>query len=66
MLRTRMSDALPKRPPGRPPANEPGSIVSIWLRVAERDRLIRLAQLHQKSLSAMVREVLVQRLRDQP
>jgi hypothetical protein len=58
-----MADA-PRRPPGRPPADEPRSIVSTWLPTRDHDRLIRLAQLQKKSLSALARDILEQRLRD--
>lgn len=50
----------PKR--GRPRLDEPGSTVSTWLRPAEHDRLIRLAQKHEQTVSQLVRSLLILRL----
>jgi len=57
-----MPDDAPRRRPGRPPVDEPRSSVSIWLRTCDRDRLVRLARLHEKSVSQILREVLTLRL----
>lgn len=48
----------PKRPRGRPKADEPGSAVMTWLRATEHDRLIALAKREEKTLSALIRELL--------
>lgn len=47
-----------KRPRGRPKAEEPaGSSVTAWLRPGEHDRLIELAKREDKTISALVREL---------
>jgi cytidylate kinase len=40
--------------------------MTVWLRADEHDRLIRLAQKHDTSVSAVARHLLTRRLRDQP
>lgn len=53
-----------RRPRGRPRAIEPGSTVSVWLPASYHDRLIQLAALREdKSVSALVRQLLILRLR---
>jgi hypothetical protein len=51
------------RPPGRPRVDEPGTSVSTWLRPSEHDRLIRLANKHETTVSALVRQLLLLKLR---
>lgn len=51
------------RPRGRPKADEPGTSVSTWLRPNEHDRLIRLANQKETSVSSLVRELLIPKLR---
>jgi hypothetical protein len=49
------------RKPGRPKADEPGIVVSTWVRESTYDRLARYALKHDQSLSALLRESLAQR-----
>lgn len=53
----------PERRRGRPRLEQQGSTVSAWLRPSEHDRLIRLANLREQSVSSLVRELLILRLR---
>ena len=55
--------AVAVKPRGRPRVTEPGTTVSTWLRPGEHDRLIKLANLKETSVSALVRQLLVLRLR---
>lgn len=50
------------RPRGRPKSDEPGSTVSSWLSAQEHDRLIRLAEQQETSVSALVRQLIVPKL----
>jgi hypothetical protein len=52
----------PPGKPGRPRVSEPGSSVSTWLRQADHDHLIQLAQRHDLSVSALVRQLLTRRI----
>ncbi len=52
-----------RRPPGRPKATEPGSSVSTWLRPKEHDQLIQLAKQREVSVSALVRSMVIFRLK---
>lgn len=54
---------LPPRPRGRPRVNEPRASVSTWLPAGAHDRLIRLAQQQEQSISATIRQLLILRLR---
>ena len=60
------ADMAPKPEPfgkrGRPRVAEPGSSVSTWLRQADHDQLIRLAQRHDLSVSALVRQLVTRRI----
>ena len=50
-------------PRGRPKVDDPaGSSVTTWLRPEEHDRLIELAKLEEKTISALVRELVTQRI----
>ena len=60
MSRARDAGAATKR--GRPRLDVPGASVSTWLRPHEHDRLIRLAQRRDVSISALVRQILILRL----
>jgi hypothetical protein len=51
------------REPGRPPLDEKGSSVSTWLPASQHDRLIRLANERDQSVSALVRQLLARKLR---
>ena len=51
-----------KRARGRPKNGEPSSSVTTWLRVGEHDRLIELAKREEKSISALVRELVKLRI----
>lgn len=42
---------------GRPKAEEPGGPVTTWLRNGDHDRLIALAKREEKTISALVREL---------
>lgn len=53
----------PDKPRGRPKADEPGSTVSTWLRTGEHDKLVKLAQQQETSISALVRQLLALKLR---
>ena len=48
----------PKPPRGRPRINPQGTSVSAWVTPSEYDRLAQLARQQEKSLSALVRELL--------
>lgn len=43
---------------GRPRADEPKTSISAWIPTQEYDRLVRTAQQQEKSLSALVRDLL--------
>jgi hypothetical protein len=45
-------------PRGRPKADHPGSTLSVWVSQSYHDRLIRLAEKRDQSVSATVRELL--------
>lgn len=44
-----------RRSPGRPKNDDPGATVCTWLPSREHDKLIRLANKHETSVSAIVR-----------
>ena len=61
-----MAEPPPETPPkrrGRPRAEDPGVSVGTWLRNRDYDRLLRLAQHQDKSLAALIRDVLRMKLR---
>jgi len=47
---------------GRPRAPEPGATVCAWLSASDHDRLVRLAQSREQSVSALVRSLLIMRI----
>ncbi len=55
--------APPPRPRGRPRLDEPRASVSVWLPANAHDRLIRLAQRQEQSISATIRQLLILRLK---
>lgn len=61
------SESEPKpiqaRGPGRPRAAEPGSRLTTWIPGTTHDRLIALANRRGESVSALVRQLLILRLR---
>lgn len=57
------TDTSTPRPRGRPRVEQPGSTVSTWLRQAEHDRLIELANQREKSVSALIRQLLLLKIR---
>lgn len=54
--------STPARPRGRPPVSEPLSYVGTRLPPQYHDRLIKLAKHQEKSVSALVRDLLTLRL----
>lgn len=52
----------PRKKPGRPRATEAKTSVSAWIPAREHDRLIRLANQREQSVSETVRQLLRQRL----
>jgi hypothetical protein len=50
-------------PRGRPKHAEPSSSVSVWLPAGAHDKLIRLANQQETSISALVRSLLLLKLR---
>ncbi len=48
---------------GRPRTDEPCTSVSTWLPASHHDRLIQLAQSRDQSVSSLVRQLLIFRLR---
>jgi hypothetical protein len=56
----------PPRPRGRPPVEDPGSPVMTWIPSSEHDRLIRIAQARDVSVSSLVRELLRRQLPTKP
>ncbi len=54
---------FPERRRGRPRSSEPGATVCTWLPPDAHDKLIRIANRREKSVSALVRELLILRLR---
>jgi hypothetical protein len=58
-----MSEKDPVKPRGRPRVEEPGTSVSTWLRPGEHDKLIQLANKHDTTISALVRQLLILKLR---
>lgn len=57
-----MSDQPDRRKPGRPKSDEPKTAVMTWISAQEHDRLIRLANQREQSVSQTVRQLLRQRL----
>lgn len=51
-----------RRKPGRPRATESKTSVSTWIASHEHDRLIRLANQREQSVSETLRQILRQRL----
>jgi hypothetical protein len=52
-----------QRSRGRPRVDEPMTTVCTWLPASQHDRLIEIAKQQERSVSAVVREFLVLRLR---
>ena len=48
--------------PGRPRSEEPGTTVCTWLPQHAHDRLVRLANKQETSVSSLVRQLLIPRL----
>ena len=48
---------------GRPKSEEPGSPVMTWLKQSEHDRLIELAKKHETTISSLVRQFVILKLR---
>ena len=60
-----MPDDEPRRRPGRPKVDEPGTRLSTYVRNSDYDRLVRLALKHGRPVSAVFRDLLLKRLREQ-
>lgn len=56
------ADLAPRRR-GRPRVSEPRSTVSTWLPAHAHDRLIQIAKREERSISAVVRQLLIFRLK---
>jgi len=56
--------SLSSKPRGRPKVDDPvGTSVTTWLRHGDHDRLLALAKRHEKTISALVRELLKLQIR---
>jgi hypothetical protein len=53
----------PKRPRGRPRIEEPRSSVSTWIWSKHHDALVRMAKEQDRSVSAVVRRILQEKIR---
>lgn len=53
----------PGRPPGSTRVDEPRATVSVWLPASAHDRLIKLAEREEQSVSKTIRELLSRKLR---
>jgi hypothetical protein len=53
----------PGRPVGSTRVEEPRSSVSVWLPASAHDRLIKLAEKEEQSISKTVRQLLILKLR---
>lgn len=51
------------RPRGRPPVQEPRQSVSAWLPASLHDQLIDLAKREERSISGMIKTLLILRLK---
>lgn len=58
-----MSDDPPRRKPGRPRVEEPGTRLTTYVRTSDYDRLVRLALKQDRPVSAIVRDLLKLKLR---
>lgn len=58
--------AGPKRPRGRPRVEEPRASVSTWLPASYHDRLIKMANNRNESVSSLVKSMLMLQLRRPP
>ena len=47
---------------GRPPAREPGTSLTIWVPTQAHDRIVRLAERDNRSVSAFVRRLVILQL----
>jgi hypothetical protein len=61
--RARLDDPLGPAIRGRPRAKDPGWRVSTWLRASELDHVIKLAHDHEISVSAVLRSLVILKLR---
>jgi hypothetical protein len=59
---TKKVDTDPRKR-GRPRLDESGASVSTWLPPGDHDKLIKLAREQEKSISALVRQLLTLKLR---
>jgi len=48
---------------GRPRVEEPGTSMTVWVRVSEYDRICRMAQQRDQTVSSLVRQLLILKLR---
>jgi hypothetical protein len=63
MMGEQKRDGEPQRRRGRPRVSEPRSTVSTWLPAHAHDRLIQIAKREELSISAVVRQLLIFRLK---
>jgi len=56
-------ESIQTKPRGRPRAEEQGTSVSAWVRPSEYDRLVKEANRRETSVSALVRSLLITKLR---
>ena len=58
-----MADDTAPKPRGRPRVEEQGTCVSAWVRPNEYDRLVKMANARETSVSSLVRSLLILKLR---
>lgn len=52
-----------RRKPGRPKVDDPGQALATWVRSSDYDRLVRLALKTDRTVAALVRDLLKLKLR---
>jgi hypothetical protein len=58
-----MTDDTSQKPRrGRPPAKEQGAALTTWVRISEYEKLVRLANRKETSVSSLVRSLLLMKL----
>jgi hypothetical protein len=59
---TDTSKVLTPRPRGRPRAQEPSTPLTAWVKTSEYDRLVRLANKRETTVSSLVRDLIKLRM----